>query len=116
MTKPVFSVTKKDFHIEYFSGTGAGGQHRNRHKNCVRLRHIETGIIKTGQNNKERIQNLNDAFKKMTSDKRFLAYCEMKLSELEGQPTPEEKVEEMLNPKNLKIEVKENNKWVVENE
>jgi len=29
----LFSVTKKDIEITYYSGRGAGGQHRNRHKN-----------------------------------------------------------------------------------
>ena len=30
----LFSVTKKDFSITWFSGTGAGGQYRNKHQNC----------------------------------------------------------------------------------
>jgi len=29
----LFSVIKKEFEITYYSGKGAGGQHRNRHKN-----------------------------------------------------------------------------------
>ena len=44
MKKLLFSITKKDFKIDYFSGTGAGGQHRNRHKNCIRLTHIESNV------------------------------------------------------------------------
>jgi protein subunit release factor A len=39
----LFSVTKKDFNVDYFSGKGAGGQYRNKHQNCVRLKHIESG-------------------------------------------------------------------------
>ena len=52
--KLLFSITKKDFKIEYFSGTGGGGQHRNKHQNCVRIHHIGSGTIVTGQSNKER--------------------------------------------------------------
>ena len=35
--------------IEWFSGTGKGGQHRNRHMNSVKITHIPTGIIQTAQ-------------------------------------------------------------------
>lgn len=38
-----------DFAVEWFSGSGAGGQHRNRHMCSVRLRHIPTGIVKQAQ-------------------------------------------------------------------
>jgi len=54
----LFSVTKKDLEIEYFSGTGAGGQYRNKHQNCVRLKHPDSGAIVTGQSNRERSSNL----------------------------------------------------------
>lgn len=49
-----------DFRIEWFSGSGAGGQHRNRHCNSCRLIHIPTGIMETRQG-RERISNLRDA-------------------------------------------------------
>jgi len=42
--------TDKDFRIEWFSGTGAGGQHRNKHQNSCRVIHIETGLVTTSQN------------------------------------------------------------------
>lgn len=38
-----------DFVVEWYSGSGAGGQHRNRHMCSVRLRHIPTGIVKQAQ-------------------------------------------------------------------
>ncbi len=46
--------------MEWFSGTGNGGQHRNRHPNSCRLIHIPTGIIEARQG-RERISNLRDA-------------------------------------------------------
>jgi peptide chain release factor 1 len=61
----IFSATKKDFRIDYFSGTGAGGQYRNKHQNCVRITHIETGIVTTGQNQRSREANTKEAFHKM---------------------------------------------------
>lgn len=39
----------KDFKVEWYSGTGAGGQFRNKHQNSCRLVHIPTGIMSTAQ-------------------------------------------------------------------
>lgn len=61
----IFHADRKDFRIDYFSGTGAGGQYRNKHQNCVRLTHIETDIVTTGQEQRSREQNTRDAFGKM---------------------------------------------------
>lgn len=38
-----------DFKIEWYSGTGAGGQHRNKHQNSCRIIHLPTGEIATAQ-------------------------------------------------------------------
>lgn len=39
----------KDVRTEWFSGTGAGGQHRNKHQNSCRLIHEPTGTVVTAQ-------------------------------------------------------------------
>jgi len=33
-----------DVRLEWFSGTGAGGQHRNKHQNSCRAFHVPTGL------------------------------------------------------------------------
>lgn len=60
-----WSRRKEDFRIEWFSGTGSGGQHRNKHQNCVKLFDKETGIMTIGQSQRSQKQNLKDAFQKM---------------------------------------------------
>lgn len=50
----------KDFRIEWYSGTGAGGQHRNKHQNSCRLTHIPTGMVATAQC-RSRENSLNEA-------------------------------------------------------
>ena len=50
----------EDFRVEWFSGTGKGGQHRNKKKNSCRLIHLPTGIVETRQGRK-RESNLRDA-------------------------------------------------------
>jgi protein subunit release factor A len=62
---PDLHFTKKDFKVDWFSGTGAGGQHRNKHMNCCRITHIETGITTTGQTQRDRPSNQKDAFTKL---------------------------------------------------
>ena len=58
-------LTKKDFKIEWFSGQGAGGQHRNKHQNCCRIPHLETGLMAVGQDYRERTRNQDVAFKRL---------------------------------------------------
>lgn len=48
------------FYVEWFSGTGKGGQHRNKHQNSCRLYHLPTGIVETRQG-RSRENNLKDA-------------------------------------------------------
>ena len=42
-------IEPKDLKIEWYSGTGCGGQYRNKHQNSCRLTHIETGVMRTAQ-------------------------------------------------------------------
>lgn len=52
--------TDSDFRIEWYSGTGAGGQHRNKHQNSCRITHIQSGQVATAQC-RSRITSLNQA-------------------------------------------------------
>lgn len=67
-------LTRKDFTIEWYSGTGKGGQHRNKHQNCCRIIHNETGIRAQGSSGRDRPTNQRDAFKVLAS--RLIAYYE----------------------------------------
>lgn len=51
----------KAYRIEWFSGTGKGGQYRNRHMNCCRVIHEPTGITAQGTGSRSRQQNLKSA-------------------------------------------------------
>lgn len=39
----------RDFKIEWYSGTGCGGQNRNKVMSSCRITHIPTGVIQTAQ-------------------------------------------------------------------
>jgi len=108
----LFSITKKDLKINYFSGTGPGGQHRNKHQNCVRLTHVDSGAIVTGQSNRDRISNLKEALQNLVKDNKFKIWHTHKANEIITGKKIEDYVEETMSPENLKIEVKdEEGKW-----
>jgi peptide chain release factor 1 len=41
---PLIKVLDADLKIEWYSGTGAGGQYRNKHQNSCRITHLPSGI------------------------------------------------------------------------
>ena len=58
-------LTKKDFKLEWYSGSGAGGQHRNKHQNCCRITHLETGLTANGTTSRSRVTNQREAFQEL---------------------------------------------------
>ena len=108
-----FSVTKKDFTLTWFNGSGGGGQHRNKHANCLRLKHNDSGVTTIGQDHKERPRNQKDALRRMAEHPKFKAFIDLKLTEIEEGITLEAKIDKMMAPDNLLIEVKDDQgKWV----
>ena len=48
-TIATFTINETDLKIEWYSGTGAGGQHRNKHQNSCRLTHLPSNTVVTAQ-------------------------------------------------------------------
>lgn len=53
-------LEERDLRYRWYSGTGAGGQHRNKHQCCLELIHVPTGISRTAQG-RSRDTNARDA-------------------------------------------------------
>lgn len=70
--KQTIEIKDKDLRIEWFSGTGAGGQHRNKHQNSCRLVHLPSGITVTAQT-RNRDSSLKQARDELVSKLRNLA-------------------------------------------
>jgi len=107
--KLLFSVTKKDLEISYFSGSGAGGQHRNKSKNCVRIKHSDSRVVVIGTEQRSRAQNKKTAFKRLVNHvdfKNWLKFTSLKKShnwkEIEKEINAW--VDEQMKEENLKIE------------
>ena len=106
MKELLFSITKKDFKLNFFSGTGAGGQHRNRHMNCVRLQHLDSGASVTGQSHREQRANIKEALSNIIKNPKFRLWHAGKVKEVRTGKTLEQRVDELMSPENLKFECK----------
>ena len=107
----LFSVTKKDIIFEYFSGTGPGGQKRNKCQNCCRCKHLPSGASGVCKEYKSKDKNTKTAFKRMAESEVFTKWIKLEAARKTGEIQKiEEEVEKQMN--NIKIEVKnKNNKW-----
>lgn len=59
--------SEKDFKVEWYSGTGCGGQHRNKHQNSARITHLPSGIVRQSQTRK-RENSFQEAMKALTAE------------------------------------------------
>lgn len=106
MKELLFSVTKNDLEVDWFSGTGCGGQYRNKHQNCCRIRHKDSGAIATGQSQRDRVSNLKEAMENLTKSPKFKAWVKVRVGEVTGEKADiEAKVDRAM--RYLKFEVKD---------
>lgn len=106
MKELLFSVTKNGLEVDWFSGTGCGGQYRNKHQNCCRIRHKDSGAIATGQSQRDRVSNLKEAMENLTKSPKFKAWVKIRVGEVTGEKADiEAKVDRAM--RHLKFEVKD---------
>ena len=99
-------MTKNDLEVDWFSGTGCGGQYRNKHQNCCRIRHKDSGAIATGQSQRDRVSNLKEAMENLTKSPKFKAWVKVIVGEATGEKADiEAKVDRAM--RHLKFEVKD---------
>ncbi len=61
------NVRKSDLRIEYYRGSGKGGQHRNKRDTACRITHKETGTSACSEEHKSQEQNRRAAFKRLAN-------------------------------------------------
>lgn len=111
----LFTLTKKDFVVETFRSGGKGGQHQNKTDSGVRIKHPASGAAGESREERSQLQNKRNAFKRMTSSKKFRAWHRIKCAELISKQSIAEIVESLMQPHNLKIEVKDSKgRWIDE--
>lgn len=70
----LFRLSKKDFELEFFRGSGKGGQNRNRVETGVRIRYPASGAMAEDCTERSQEQNKKKAFRKLVSTKEFKAW------------------------------------------
>lgn len=68
---------ESDFRIEWYSGTGCGGQFRNKHQNSCRMTHVPTGQTATAQC-RSRQNSLEQAKKSLINTLQSAHYTQAK--------------------------------------
>jgi len=116
--KPLLSLTKEDFRVDTFRSGGKGGQNQNKRNTGVRITHKTTGISYNCREERSQLQNKRKAFLKLCNDKKFknwLKYESLKIYQKQKkEKNIDEIIEEAMNVKNLKIEIKKDNNWIEE--
>ena len=110
----LFSITASDCAWNYYRGTGAGGQKRNKTSSAVRCTHRASGAV--GQSDDTRSQHKNKpiAFRRMAETKEFKVWHKLEVARLNGSLLiAKENADKAMRRKNLRIEGKEDGKWVV---
>ena len=114
MTKQLlFSVTAADCLWNYERGTGAGGQKRNKTESKVRCTHFASGAVGVSDETRSQHQNKRLAFVAMLATPAFKAWHQREVSRRLGDELAVERAVELaMHPKNLRLEVKDDGKWV----
>lgn len=108
----IYSLGPKDFRVETFAAGGPGGQHQNKTASAVRITHIESGAVGESREERSQLQNKKIAFERLLKHPKFKLWHNRKVWEYDNKKTIEQAVEEQMQPKHLRFEVRQNGKWV----
>lgn len=102
----LFSITQKDFDVQFTKGSGKGGQKRNKCETACRIVHPESGAVGYSENFRSQLQNKKAAFERLIDSPEFTKWHKLEVSRRLGtwEAQVEAKVDQMMRPENLKIE------------
>lgn len=78
------TVRREDLRIDFYRGSGKGGQKRNVTDSACRITHLETGLSAQSEDGRHQSQNKKTAFLRLTEKLIPL----MKAAALQARPSP----------------------------
>ena len=106
--KLLFSITKKDFNIQFFRAGGKGGQKQNKTSSACRIIHKNSGAVGECREERSQHQNKKIAFNRLVKSEKFQNWLRVEsAARIQGFADVEDKVNKSLVSKNLKIEIKD---------
>jgi protein subunit release factor A len=111
MKQLLFSVTAKDCDWDTMTAGGKGGQHQNRKRTAVRCTHRASGAVGEARDSRSQDDNKRAAFVRMSQTKKFQNWLRVEAALQMGQRPPEKVVDDLMHPKNLKIECRTAKGW-----
>jgi protein subunit release factor B len=91
-------IREADIKIEFYRGSGPGGQHRNVTDSAVRIRHLPTGIVAQASESRSQAQNREVAMGRLRS---ALEKRERKVKKRIATRVPKKAREERLGEKRI---------------
>lgn len=112
-SKPVLTLTSKDFRIEAYCSPGKGGQNKNRRHTAIRITHEPSGCVQVYTKERDQLTNKRRAFELLCEQPKFRQWLKIETMRKVGAVVyvplnPEEinrRVDEMMKPEYIKEEV-----------
>lgn len=104
--KKLFSVTLKDLREDQFRCGGKGGQNLQKRNTGIRFTHEPSGAVAECTEERNQAQNRVRALQKLAKDPRFINWCKTQAAVMEeGYANLDAKVNELMKPENIKVEI-----------
>ena len=113
MRQKLFSTTIKDCEVQTFRSGGKGGQNQNKVSSGVRIIHHPSGARGESREHRDQLHNKRAAFRRMGESKEFQFWARQQALKLRGKETVEQRVDRLMSPENLLVEVETEEGWHV---
>lgn len=110
----MFSITERDLEWQFFRAGGKGGQAQNKTSSGARVIHRESGARGESRIHRDQLHNRRTALKALADSVQFRTWVAEQHAEVERTESLAQQVARMLDSSNLRVEVKEDGRWVEE--